>query len=80
MIIVKRTCAKCGKAYLSNEEHVCSKPRVVTSGARRVVTKAAPKKSVTTPSERVKAWRAANREHYNDYMRKRRAKLKEAKE
>lgn len=33
-----------------------------------------------TPSERTKAWRAKNREHYNAYMREHRAKRrKEAK-
>jgi DNA-directed RNA polymerase subunit M/transcription elongation factor TFIIS len=83
MIVVERPCDKCGEPTRSNEPHVC-KPK---AAKKRVVTKKAvvtpkPKETVTTKSDsdRVKRWREANREHYNTYMRKRRAADKAKKQ
>lgn len=55
--------------------------RCAKKPAKRVVTRRKTKKTAaTTPSnsERVKAWRAKNRERYNTAMRAYRAKLKAA--
>lgn len=50
--------------------------RVVTKRVKKRVSTKKPVSTVSTDAARVKAWRAENRERYNAYMRKHRAKLK----